>query len=306
MKRIFALISGALLCANALANDVITLKDGNVIEGQIYRTLENGDLCVHKLDGNDILVFATDILSRTQNEKVFSTGFKETKESGPIGLGVKLSYVHGFNSGWDAIATFGYGDWEGYQSGTAIFKSALKNGNGINFGVSYTLGFGRYFFFEPGASLTYLHYNYSYSGSMYINTYIKPWYESEPRYEYDEFSEWGDSGVDLLGFEVPLQIGCRIGLGKSCEWEFKFGPSFGMCWYVPKDGNDDDYLLDEESRCKIGVQFDTGIKIKKKHYIGVGFQLCCWQQERRNSWSYNFNSLNAKRNSLNVTYGYYF
>ncbi len=301
MKGLFALVGGALLCANALANDVITLKDGKVIEGQIYRTLENGDLCVHKLDGNDILVFATDILSRTQNEKVFSTGFKETKESGPIGLGVKLSYVHGFNS----VTSTGRKNYN--------FKSTWENGNGVNFGVSYTLGLDRYFFFEPGANLTFLHYNYRFDYSYDDLEYD---YLSDSSYSKIKYRSIR-SDVDLLGFEIPLQLGCRVGLGKLCEWEFKVGPYFSMSWnlsdYSPGPMNLSGYSYvpiimtygpNNESRCEIGVQFDTGIKIKKEHYIGVGFQLCCWQQEQTDYW---LNSdLNTKRNSLNVTYGYYF
>lgn len=263
-----------LVCTSIFANDVITLKDGRVIEGQVYRTLDNGDLCVQKLDGNYILVSKADILTHTQSltpsqdNTTDATPPNEFWElhgpftSGLAKLGMKGSYVHGF----DSKSVFCYDDFEEITE--------MKNGNGFNIGIAVTMDLNRHFFFEVGVNLTFLNY----------------------RLENKKLL-WSTS-VDYFGIEIPFQVGYRIVIKENYECRFQVGPTYKEYWQMPRSG-----LKASGTNTRLGVQADLGVKIRN-NYMGIGFNLGCFADAENVSMSNYW--LDDTRNYLQLTYGYFF
>ncbi len=297
MKRILSSFCSALLCLNVFAYDIITLKNGQIIKGEVYTTLDNGDLGVRKLDGNYVLVPNADILSRTQTDKETTSSSAQPVVFDPSNLGIKLSYAHGFNSTVEDLS-LGY---DGYYDELLYTSSTLKNGNGLNFGISYIINLSRYFFFEPGVNLTYLQYT-NICDFEYATNHYSLYYDDYSGHSVGSFQR----NVNFIGWSIPLQLGLQLRINESYDWEFRIGPSISMDWNLWAEDSPRPFyksvLYDDSfNRFKIGIQADTGIKIKQHNYIGIGFNLCCVQQGRSPYYIQD-----AKRNSLNVTYGHYF
>lgn len=275
MRFLTALACAAIFSASLFANDVITLKNGKIIEGEIYRTLPNGDLCVHKTDGNDILVAVADIASRTQNDKQLAS--RSNKQGAAVsGLGLKAGYVHGFNShGTTNYTSLHYSE---------DLSTKMKNGNGFFVGLSYTLDLNRHFYFEPGFQISFLHYNYE-TTSVWEDSY------------YSIHTIGGyifKSSLNYFGAEIPLLFGYRTNISHLGEWNFKLGPS--LTTYVDFD--------DQITNVQLGFQIETGIKFHRNHYVGIGANFCCYSGVSDESYIYDY--LKEKRHRLNLTYAYYF
>lgn len=275
MKFIATLACAVLFSASLFANDVITLKNGTVVEGEIYRTLPNGDLCIHKTDGNDILIAVADIASRTQNDKQLNS--RSNKQSATATrLGIKAGYVHGFNS----CSTTSYTSLHYSES----LSTKMKNGNGFFVGLSYTLDLNRQFYFEPGLNLSSLHYNYK---------TISNWEESYyPIHTTAGFTF--KSSLNYFGVELPLLFGYQTNINHLGEWHLKLGPS--LTSFFDFD--------DEVANGQLGIQIETGVKFLRNHYVGIGANFCCYSGVSNDSYVYDY--LKEKRHRLNLTYAYYF
>ena len=268
-----------MFSASLFANDVITLKSGKIIEGEIYRTLPNGDICVHKTDGNDILIALSDIASRSRNDK--KSASHSAKQSAPVsvsGLGLKAGYVHGFNS-----STFSSYSSHLYSETTSTY---IKNGNGFLLGVSYMVNLNRHFYFEPGFQISFLHYKYETTSYWQELHYLT---QSQGGFIFK-------SSLNFLGSEVPLLFGSRTDINRLGEWNIKGGPS--LTAYVDFD--------DRITNFQLGLQVETGVKFNRNHYVGIGANFCCYSGINEEFFGYSYDYLKEKRHRLNITYAYYF
>ena len=289
--RKFAVFVSLIVSGVLFANDVITLKNGTVIEGEVYKILENGDLCVHKTDGNDILIQLSDIVSRASknNEEAPKVQPKVQKYEwrkdpdwfgdsltslSSTGIMLNVSFIHGFNS--SALNFSGNLDYDWYVYDAV----SMKDGNGAMIGVSYSIGLNKSFSLEPGVSAALLHYK------LYSSRYY--WDAESLSYIVTDKYDWS---ANYLGLEIPVLVTYQVGVGKSCDLVFKLGPSFQV--YRELRGSN-------PSNSSVGIQIDTGVKFSKS-YVGLGVNLCCWSHTNQTSFW-----LSEKRHRLNISYSYIF
>lgn len=283
--RAFATIILLILLGTSslLANDVITLKDGSVIEGKIYRTMENGDLCVHKIDGNDILITKTDIVSFAQNDKKFFKRASEEEQNKrieipafPEGFALKVRYIYGLSTS-DSRHT------EDVISSYDDYSWILTNNHGASIGISYSINLSQTFAMECGL-------NIKFGRSLFKYTYS--YYYSHDGNESGCFNDYGSSRQNHISWEIPLLACFQTPEYSSNRWIIKGGPTLTMSNHCP-------YY--KRANTALGMQIETGLKYKKL-YFGFGFNFCFWSSQNCGAYL----DLVSKCHQLNVTYAYLF
>lgn len=81
MLRNLLLAIATMAAFSSLAMDVVTLRDGTILKGEIYDRTEDGDLLMKLPDGNRRYVFAKEIRNQTQDDDRFSDAVKKHSES---------------------------------------------------------------------------------------------------------------------------------------------------------------------------------------------------------------------------------
>ncbi len=82
MLKILLFAVAAMTALSSLAMDIVTLRDGTTLKGEIYDRTDGGDLMIKLPDGNRRYIFAKEISHQTQDDASFSDAVKELSESG--------------------------------------------------------------------------------------------------------------------------------------------------------------------------------------------------------------------------------
>lgn len=193
--RLIIVYSFMLLPLSGIAMDIVTLKDGKVLKGDIYQKDSDGSVFINLTDGTKRYIMPDEILTTSQDNVPFEICYEENSHNGtsiPLDINVYAGYEQLMPTKFHS------------KIGKA---DILKSSPGAVVGVSVGIPIFKDLFILPGFEIAYGRSNYNdpfkYNGKTFF-AYGKP--------------------TDWLFVRIPVQVGYKFSFSDKCKLLIHTGP----------------------------------------------------------------------------------
>lgn len=244
-KRYFFTIIAFLfgLCISAFSMDIVTLKDGNILKGQIIQKDSDGGFIIYLTSGSKRYVLPDEIESLENDNAPFKSDKKGTFNI-PCGLSLYTSYEIYYPSKLNIYD-------EDFQ---------LNNGWGLSLGVGYQIPFkikSSRFHIIPSVEIAFAKNNKDLETNM--SNFPYDIYIMEPKSN----KEWS------LNLKIPILVGYQFDLNRNMNVQFQTGPLIACTTRL----GDKLFVKDYISHTYIDKDYDFTYTLFKYKLINVDWRL---------------------------------